>query len=63
MKLADGGQAKVDKGMLFGMEPHWVMNGWFEISSKVGLFVGSKFKILVIKFFALSEIGTWSGNE
>lgn len=62
IKFAEGGQAKVDNGILFGIDPHYVMNGWLEISSKVGLFVGSKFKIFVIKFLALSEIGTWSGN-
>jgi len=27
MKLAEGGQAKVDKGILFGIDPHCVMNG------------------------------------
>ena len=33
------------------------------MSSKLGLFEGSKFNILVIKFLAGSEIWTCSGNE
>lgn len=37
--------------------------GCYSISSKVGLLAGSKFKILVMRPLALSEIGTWSGNE
>jgi len=30
------------------------------ISSIFGLFAGSRFKIIVIRSFAASEIGTWS---
>jgi hypothetical protein len=42
-------------GNVFGI---WVVDikGWSNISSKVGLLDGSKFKIFEIKFFAFSDI-------
>lgn len=58
----EGGQASVDLGNDFGI---WfaVINGCSIISSKVGLFEGSNWRILVIKFRALSEIVTCYGKE
>lgn len=51
----EGGHAKVLLGNVFGI---WVVDikGWSNISSKVGLLDGSKFKIFEIKFFAFSDI-------
>jgi hypothetical protein len=45
------------------MVPPLFMKGCYIISSKVGLFKGSKFNILTIRAFASSEIGTLSGKE
>lgn len=58
----DGGQANVDLGNVLGI---WfdVMKGCYIISSNVGLLEGSSWRILVIKFRALSEMVTCSGNE
>jgi len=54
-KFFAGGQAKVLRGIVFGMGS-LVMKGSSSTSSKVGLFDGSKIKILLIKFLAFSEI-------
>ena len=68
---AEGGHANVDKGNALGIVPPLFKKTWFNISSKVGLFDGSKTNILVIKpnklitkniLLAASEMGTWSGN-
>jgi hypothetical protein len=61
--VEEGGQAKVDAGSSLGIVPPWLINSWFKISSTVGLFEGSLFKILVIRSLAASEIGTFSGKE
>ena len=58
----EGGQANVDKGKVFGIDPWTFKNGWFKISSIVGLAEGSITKIWVMIFLALSEIGTCSGK-
>ena len=49
-------------GIVFGIGSA-VINGSSMISSNVGLFEGSRTKILVIKFLALSEMVTCSGKE
>ena len=62
MKAEDGGQARVLGGSSLGiLLPMW-KNGWSRISSMEGLLFGSKTKILRIKSFAESEIGTLSGK-
>lgn len=58
MKAAEGGHAKVDKGITLGMAPPVFINGWFMISSKDGLFCGSYTSIFWMRFFACSEIIT-----
>jgi hypothetical protein len=52
MKAAEGGQAKVERGMTLGMTPPVFMNGWFMISSREGLFGGSWTNILEMRFLA-----------
>ena len=61
--MLDGGQANVDKGKSLGIVHPLFIKGWAKIASNPGLFDGSKFNILVIKFLALSDIMTWSGKE
>lgn len=59
-KFLAGGQASVLLGIVFGMGS--LINGSVKISSRVGLLVGSRTKILDIKFLAFSEIVTCSGK-
>jgi len=40
-----GGHARVDKGRNFGIVPGGFINGWLNISSRVGLLLGSKLRI------------------
>jgi hypothetical protein len=53
----EGGQAKVLLGRVLGICV-LVINGCCIISSSVGLFDGSRIRILVIRFLAFSEIVT-----
>lgn len=53
----------MDKGRSFGTYIPGFKKGCYSISSRVGLLAGSKFKILVIRPLALSDMGTCSGNE
>jgi len=60
--LAEGGQANVLKGSILGIFPPLLRKGWDSISSKLGLFEGSRTKIFRIKSFDDSDIYTWSGK-
>ena len=53
----------MDAGRMRGIWPPWLMNSWARISSMVGLFDGSLFKIFVMRSRAASVIGTFSGKE
>lgn len=61
VKFFAGGHAKVLLGIVFGIGS--LIKGSHRIYSKVGLFEASKTSIFEIKFLALSDIVTWSGNE
>lgn len=61
MKFLAGGQAKVLLGIVFGIGSNTI-KGSLRISSNVGLFDGSKTRILDIKDLASSEI-VMSGKE
>jgi hypothetical protein len=56
--LAEGGQANVLKGSILGIFPPLLRKGWDSISSKLGLFEGSRTKIFRIKSFDDSDIYT-----
>ena len=57
----EGGPTNVEIWAVFGIGLD-VINGCCNIYSSVGLLLGSRISILVIKLFALSDITTWSGN-
>lgn len=61
MKFLAGGQARVERGMVFGMASP--MKGSARISSRVGLLEGSRTNILEMRLRALSEMVTCSGKE
>ena len=63
MYVEEGGQARVEAGKSLGIVPPWLRNSWLRISSILGLFEGSLFRILVIKSLAESDMGTFSGKE
>jgi hypothetical protein len=61
VKFFAGGQANVLLGIVFGIG-YVVIKGSSKISSKEGLFDGSRINILSISFLAFSEIVTCSGK-
>lgn len=60
-KSLGGGQASVLRGMVLGIGSE-VIKGSHIIWSRVGRLEGSFSRILVIRFFAFSEMLTCSGN-
>lgn len=60
VKFLAGGQARVLRGMVFGMGS--LMKGSESISSRVGRLDGSSTRILVMRFLAFSEMVTCSGK-
>ena len=61
--VAEGGQAKVESGNILGIDASLHKKGEIMISSRVGLFYGSKLRIFVIMLLASSEIWMCSGKE
>lgn len=63
INAADGGQAKVDKGITLGIPPPLFIKGCIIISSSVGRLDVSSYNIFEINDLAYSEIITCSGKE
>jgi len=62
MYFSEGGQAKVDEGMCFGIETPILKNSCSNICEREGLAVGSSCRMLEMRLLAYLETFTFSGK-